>query len=228
MRGLSHGFAVVGVVALGALAVPLTASSGPRPSSGTDVATTVRNVTCHSGQILTGFYGNVTVPKGNYCELLQAVVEGNVFASGAKQLGIDHSVITGNVTANRVTDNGWICGSQIAGYVSINHAYFNSDTTTSPGTWVIGDPGTFGGVTYCGNTSFDQVPGNAIEGSLTFVGNASGGAITDNDIEGALNCTGNAPPLTGSGNQVDGPNTGQCSTFGGGTDDDTLSPGDND
>jgi hypothetical protein len=72
------------------------------------------------------------------------------------------------------------------------------------------------------------VPGNAIEGTLNFVGNASGGAISDNDIEFALTCTGNAAPLTGTGNQVDGQNSGQCSTFAGRTVDDSLSPGDND
>jgi hypothetical protein len=43
-----------------------------------------------------------------------------------------------------------------------------------------------------------------------------------------VTCTGNTAVLTGSGNQVDGLNSGQCSAFGGGTDDDTLSPGDND
>ena len=228
MRGLSYGLVVVGMLGLGAAVLPLSQSASAARSATGVTTPTVHNVTCHSGQILTGFYGNVTVPKGNYCELLQAVVEGNVYANGALQLGIDHSVITGSVTANRVTDNGWICGSAIAGNVTIDHAFFNSDTSTSPGTWVIGDPGLFGGVSYCGNSSFDQVPGNAIEGTLNFVGNASGGAISDNDIELALTCTGNAAPLTGSANQVDGPNSGQCSTFAGGTDDDSMSPGDND
>jgi hypothetical protein len=226
---LNHGLVVVGILGLGAAALPLTASSNAAREATHSAATAgVHDVTCHSGQILTGFFGNVTVPKGNYCELLQAVVEGNVFANGALQLGIDHSVITGNVTANRVTDNGWICGSQIAGNVTIDHAVANPETATSPGTWVIGDPSLFGGVSYCGNTGFDQVPGNVIEGTLNFVGDASGGAISDNDIEGALTCTGNAAPLAGTGNQVDGLNAGQCATFAGGTDNDTLAPGDND
>lgn len=221
---------VIGMAAVAALgvALPAAAATSQAPSAAVPTPPKQPNVTCHSGQILTGFFGNVTVAKGNYCELLQAWVEGNVVADGAKQLGIDHSVITGSVVADDVKDNGWICGSAIAGGVTIEHAYFNPDTTFSPGEWVIGDPGTFGGTSYCGNTSYDQVPGNSIEGAVNFIDNASGGAISDNDIEKALTCTGNAAPLTGAGNQVDGTNSGQCSAFGGGTDDDSLSPGDND
>ena len=229
MRGMSHGVMVVGILGIGAIVLPLSASSSSgRSVTGSAATLAAHNVTCHSGDVLTGFFGDVTVPAGNFCYLLQAVVEGNVVANGATQLGIDHSVITGNVTANRVTDNGWICGSQIAGNVTIEHASSNPETTNSPGTWVIGDSSLFGGVSYCGNTGFDQVPGNAIEGGLTFVSNASGGAISDNDIEHALTCTGDAGSLTGGGNQVDGLNSGQCSAFGGGTDDDSVSPGDND
>lgn len=228
MRATSPGLTVVGILGVGALVLPLTASSTVGGSTTGSTTLAAHDVTCHSGDVLTGFFGDVTVPAGNFCFLLQAVVEGNVVANGATQLGIDHGVITGNVTANRVTDNGWICGSQIAGNVTIEHASLNPETTNSPGTWVIGDSSLFGGISYCGNTSFDQVPGNAIEGAVTFVSNASGGAISDNDIEHALTCAGNAAPLTGSGNQVDGLNSGQCSAFAGGTDDDTLSPGDND
>lgn len=230
MRGsVLRGLVVVGSVgAIAALAPATAATASSKGVAATGSPAAPPSVVCHSGQVLTGFYGSVTVPRNNYCELLQAVVEGNVTANGATQLGIDHSVVTGNVTANNVKDNGWICGSQIAGTVTVEHAYYKPDTTYSPGTWVIGDPGTFGSSTYCGNTSFDQVPGNAIEGGLTFIDNASGGAISDNDIEKALTCTGNAMPLTGSGNAVDGANTGQCSAFGGAPDTDTTSPGDND
>jgi hypothetical protein len=232
MKGVWKRSAVaMAAVGLVGAAVPASAAStGPAQGSQSQTQSPPKqpNVTCHSGQILTGFFGNVTVAQNNYCELLQAVVEGNVVANGATQLGIDHSVITGSVTVNNITDNGWICGSQIAGAVTIQHSRYNPDTTYSPGTWDIGDPSPFGSATYCGNTSFDQVPGNVIEGELTFDDNASGGAISDNDIERALECTGNAPPLTGSGNAVDGPNTGQCSSFGGAADDDTTSPGDND
>ena len=197
---------------------PASSTAQPRP----------HNVTCHSGDILTGFFGNVTVAKDNFCELLQAIVEGNVTANDAVQLGIDHSTITGNVVATDVSDNGWICGSSIGGNVTITKTESNPETNFSPGQWVIGDTGTFGGAPYCSNTTLDQVPGNFIVGDLNFTNNKSGATISNNDIEDDLNCTGNAPPPTGTSNQVDGPNTGQCSTMGGGTDHDTTSPGDND
>jgi hypothetical protein len=190
---------------------PASSSSQPRP----------HDVTCHTNDILTGFFGNVTVAKDNVCELLQAIVEGNVTANDAVQLGIDHSTITGNVVATDVSDNGWICGSAIGGNVTISKTESNPEIANSPGQWAIGD------TSWCTN-SLDQVPGNFIVGDVNFTNNKSGASISNNDIEDDLNCTGNAPPPTGTNNQVDGPNTGQCSTTGGGTDNDTTSPGDND
>ena len=68
-------------------------------------------------------------------------------------------------------------------------------------------------------------------GATVITGNVTANRVTHistNDIERALTCTGNAPPLTGTGNQVDDVNSGQGSSFGGGTDNDSLSPGDND
>jgi hypothetical protein len=65
----------------------LTASSSVgRSATGSTATLSAHDVTCHSGQILTGFFGDVTVPAGNCCYLLQAVVEGNVVANGATQL----------------------------------------------------------------------------------------------------------------------------------------------
>jgi hypothetical protein len=225
---------VIGVLGVIGFALPAFVSATTHAVSATSAAAPAsdqhkpQNVTCHSGDILTGFFGNVTVAKDNYCFLLQAIVEGNVTANDAVQLGIDHSTITGNIVATEVSDNGWICGSAIGGNVTITKTESNPETANSPGQWVIGDSGSFGGTSYCGNTQFDQVPGNFIVGDLNFNNNKSGATISNNDIEDDLNCTGNAPPPTGTNNQVDGPNTGQCSTTGGGTDNDTTSPGDND
>ena len=110
--------------------------------------------------------------------------------------------------------------------MTVDKAMF--DAIDDPFTWVIGDSVGAPSNTNCGNPKFDPVPGNFIVGNLTFNGNASGGVISNNDIEGALNCLNNTPPSTGHSNQVDGSNTGQCAALGGGTDDDTTSPGDND
>jgi hypothetical protein len=212
------------VAALGVVALCGT-SAVTANAQGTNAAGAFPPVTCHSGDILTGFFGTVTVPQGNYCELLQATVVGNVIAqSGAVQLGIDNSQITGRVVATAITDNGWICGSRIGGDVVITQSLSNPETMNSPGLWDIGSPDP----AYCGATQFDPVPGNAIGGDLTFKNNRSGGALADNDVEVDFNCRGNNPPPAGSNNQVDGNTSAQCAALAGGTDDDTTSPGDND
>jgi hypothetical protein len=91
------------------------------------------------------------------------------------------------------------------------------DATTDPFTWVIGDTDGAASLANCGDPRFDPVPGNFIVGGLTFDSNASGGVISNNNIEGALNWVNNTPPPSGSGNQVDGANTGQCAALSGGT-----------
>ncbi len=212
------------VVCLGVLAIAGASATNATAKVGGDTKDP-KPITCHSNDIITGIHGTVTIPKGNYCELLQATVVGNVIAErGAVQLGIDNSQITGHVSATAITDNGWICGSRIGGSVIITHSANNPDVTTSPGTWDIGSPDP----NYCGNTQFDPVPGNAIGGDLTFTKNASGGALANNDIEQDLTCSGNVPPPTGSNNQVDQHTSSQCAALKGGVDNDTTSPGDND
>lgn len=214
-----------------AVVIALSAAMVPAEAVGAATTVGVKNIVCNDANpIVTGFYQNVTVPKGQFCELLQAHLTGSLMANGAQQVGVDNSTIAGNINASGVTDNGWLCGSSIAGNVTITYAKFNSDMTTSPGQWVIGDPGLFGGVTYCGDTSFDPVPGNWVGGDLSFNHNASGGTISNNDLEEQLNCTGNSPLPTGTNNAVDGLNTGQCAALGGNTEasGDVTSPGDND
>src|SRR3984893_13231810 len=181
------------------------------------------SVTCHNGDILTGFFGNVTVAKDNDCELLQAIVEGNVTASDAVQLGIDHSTITGNVVATDVSDNGWICGSSIGGDVTITKTEGNPETNISPRHWVLGNSSR---TAVYQQMWLNRTQRSYIAGHINFTNNKSGATISNNDIEDDLNCTGNAPLPTGTNNRVDGPNTGQCSAPGGGTDNDTTSPGD--
>ena len=208
----------VAVLTLVASASLVASGPGARAASETP-----SNVTCHSGQVITGFYGNVAVPPGNYCELLQAIVEGSVTANGAKQLGVDNSTITGNISVNSVTDNGWICGSRIGGNITANYAVANPETVNSPGYWDIGyaDP------SWCGFTSFDPVPGNSIMGTLTVQHNKNGVKIGNDDIESKLTCGYNSPAPTGSNNQIDGTKTG-CASVTTGPDNDTSSPGDND
>ena len=94
--------AAVAALVIGTAAAPAGAAGAP-------------NAQCHSGDILTGTYNNVTVVPGNYCLVLGATVLGNIQANGAVQIGIDNSGVHGNVSANNVTQNGWVCGSTIGG-----------------------------------------------------------------------------------------------------------------
>ena len=134
-----------------------------------------------------------------------------------------NSTITGNISVNSVTDNGWICGSRIGGNITANYAVANPETANSPGYWDIGyaDP------SWCGFTSFDPVPGNSIMGTLTVQHNKNGVKIGNDDIESKLTCGYNSPAPTGSNNQIDGTKTG-CASVTTGPDNDTSSPGDND
>jgi hypothetical protein len=205
-----HG-ATVAALAISGLAIVLALSATPVR------AATPPNAKCHSGDILTGTYNNVVVPKGNFCLLLGATVLHNVTANGAVQLGIDNSKIGGNVEAHRVSDNGWLCGSTVGGNVDIANS---AQSSAEPGSWFIGD------ASWC-TPQFDPVPGNYIGGSLHFNHNASGGSISNNDIERDLACEKNTPPPTGANNAVDHKATGQCAALAGGVDD-SASPPDSD
>lgn len=209
------GLLVVGLAVLASVPV-FTAKGAAASGSG--------KVVCHSGDIIEGTVESVTVPSGNYCELLRATVEGSVTAdSGAIQLGIDDSTIMRGVTSEGVTDNGWVCGSTIHGNITILHSASNPDANTgnSPGDWAIGDP------SWC-VAQFDPQPGNVLYGNLNFYDNQSGATMTDNDIEGSLACVRNTPAPTGSGNTVDGSASGQCVSLGGSPDTDANSPPDSD
>jgi hypothetical protein len=176
------------------------------------------NVVCHSGDILEGTYHNVAVAKGNFCLVLGATVTGDVQANNALQIGIDNSSIGGNVQANNVTGNGWVCGSTIGGNVDVGNNAANS--AASPGTWFIGD------ASWC-IPQFDPQPGNYVAGNLQFHNNATGGVISNTDVEANLDCHSNTPSPTGSNNAVDGSAKGQCAALAGGADD-SASPPDSD
>ena len=177
------------------------------------------NVQCHSGDILEGTYNNVSVAKGNFCLLLGATVLGNVMANNSEQIGIDGSNIGGDVQANNVTDNGWLCGSTVGGNVEVGNA---GQSSAPPGSWFIGD------ASWCNFLPFDAVPGNSIGGNLNFHNDASGGFISNNDIEHNLDCHNNALAPSGSNNAVDGTSSDQCAGMDGAPDSDTLSPADSD
>jgi subtilase family serine protease len=199
-----------------------------------------QNVTC-SNQQLTGTYHDVNVPKGAWCDLSGATVQGNFHADQTSGVGISGSTINGDVQINHATGAtdpshpgaNVICGSTLGHDLQVQNS--------NPGVaWSIGGQG-------CGNTiAHDaQVQNNA--GPLTFsnnnvghdlqvqnnagpltvsnntVGhdvqihnNRTGAIVSGNQVSHDLQCQGNGP-ISGSGNTAGGHAQGQCSTRGGGS-----------
>ena len=137
--------------------------------------------------------GDVIVPQGAWCDLIDASVTGDLKVDGTG-IRVAGSTINGNLDVTNVqaaTDplssgTNVVCNTTIKGNVVVH-----GSARSAP--WNLG---------LCG--------ANAIDGSLTFTGNAaSGNSLTGNTIAGALACAGNGS-VTASGNKVKGRSEGQC------------------
>ena len=110
----------------------------------TTLTTRVRNtLTCSDEQINgTTIAGNLLVPRGQWCDLVDVTIHGNLRAQAAIGLRVDRSTIVGNLTARatqRAADplssgTNVICGGRIGGSLTILGSAF-----TSP--WNIGSCG---------------------------------------------------------------------------------------
>jgi beta-glucosidase len=152
------------------------------------------DVSCANEQLSAAMVqGNVTVPRGAWCDLIDTSIAGNlqVEGTGARIAG---STIKGNLTVGAVRDAAdplssganVLCNTTVGGNVVVQGGGRNA-------AWDLGR---------CG--------GNTIKGSVTFVGNAaSGNSITGNTIGGNLICISNGG-VVASGNTVKGRAEGQC------------------
>ncbi len=151
------------------------------------------DISCSNQQFnATTINGNLTVPQGAWCDLVDVTVKGNVQLQRAAGIRIQNVTITGNLQAENTAgaadplsaNVNIICNSTIAGNVEIHNS-------ASGAPWNIGG---------CG--------ANTIGGNVHFHNNdANGNTIAANTVQGNLQCEQNGT-LGGSGNTVVGKN--QC------------------
>ena len=156
------------------------------PSSGT--------VTCDDTQLSAAqVLGNVVVPPGAWCDMIDSSVTGSVTVAG-DGLRIADSTIGGSLVALGVRNAddplsagaNVVCGTTIGGDLVIEDS-----ARSAP--WNVGQ---------CG--------GNTVTGSVTFRGNAgNGNVLSGNSIKGSLACTGSGS-VAAAGNKVKGRTEGQC------------------
>jgi beta-glucosidase len=152
------------------------------------------NITCNNAQLSAAMVaGNVTVPSGAWCDLIDTSIAGNLQVSGTG-VRIAGSTIKGNLVIGGVraaadplsAGANVVCNTTVDGNVVVT----GSNRSAS---WNLGS---------CG--------GNTVQGNVTFNGNsASGNSLTGNTIGGNLVCQGNGS-IAASGNKVKGHTEGQC------------------
>ena len=140
----------------------------------------------------TTINGNLTVPQGAWCDLVDVTVNGNLMLQQTAGVRIQSVTVNGNLqAANSAGANDplsanadIICNSTISGNAEVHNS-------------ASGVPWNIGG---CG--------ANTIGGNLQFHNNAANGnTISNNTVRGNLQCQQNGT-LTGSGNTTTGKN--QC------------------
>ena len=154
------------------------------------------NLTCDDQQLSAVMVqGNVTVPRGAWCDLIDTSVAGNLQVNGSG-IRIAGSTIKGSLDIDGVRDaadplssgTNVVCNTTVGGNLTLQ-----GSARSAP--WNLG---------LCGS--------NHIHGDVTFAGNAaSGNSLTGNSIGGNLVCLSNGSIAT-SGNTVKGRTEGQCGT----------------
>jgi hypothetical protein len=164
----------------------------------TTLAGAPRNITCTNQQFnATTVSGNLTVPQGRWCDLVDVTVNGNLEMSGSAGVRLDNVTVSGNVIAQGTqdaadplsADANVICGSTVGRNLLVQDS-------TAASAWSIGA---------CG--------GNTVHGNVEFSGNAArGNEISGNTVGGNLNCTANGG-VSGKGNTAK-KLQGQCASLG--------------
>jgi hypothetical protein len=147
------------------------------------------NVTCSNGQLnATTISGNLSVPKGSWCDLVDVTVNGNLQIQNGSGVRLAGSTINGNLQLQNTTGAAdamssganVVCNTKVTGNVQIQNSGSGSP-------WHLGD---------CGP--------NWIGGNLQFQNNAgTGNTISRTTVQGNLQCQGNHD-VSGTGNTVTG------------------------
>jgi hypothetical protein len=157
---------------------------------------TTSTLTCDDEQLsATVVSGNVMVPGGDWCDVIDTTVTGNLMlGAGSVGLRVTESTVDGNITSTgtvKAADplsagSDMICSTTVKGTVSI----LLSGKTVP---WNLGQ---------CG--------GDTIGGNVTFAGNAAAGnSITGTSVAGNLSCVADGSVTTG-GNTVTGRTSAAC------------------
>jgi hypothetical protein len=135
------------------------------------------NITCSNEQLnATTIYGNLTVPKGAWCDLVRVTVNGNVLLRQTAGVRLAGSAVNGNVQVDNTSDASdamssganVICNTTIGGNLLVQ-----GSASGSP--WHLGSCGT---TTVNGNVLFNRNGG-------------SGNTIANAVVKGNLICQGN-------------------------------------
>src|SRR5688500_12425542 len=184
--------AAVACAALGAVALPATASAEETDCVGSIGAATV---------------DNLRVPDGATCELDGTFVKGTIKVETDATLRARSVRVIGNVqgeNAARVV----VESSEIGGQVQVKQGG-GAEVTESR---ITGD------VQLDENSGQTQrVADNDIGGSVQVMKNFGGVEFSTNIIDGNLQCKENEPPPTGGGNDVHGNAEDQCAALAGGS-----------
>jgi hypothetical protein len=210
----------VAALANGASVAPGGQDQGDQNSQGDEGGGAPGHTSCTGTMSFASIVGDLVVPRGATCTLVDSVVSGNVHAQGAVTLsgatiggdlvvdrggplklgrdaGGEPSIVEGNLDLNDSPAGAAsvLCGSTVDGDV---HVANNRSQTLI---------GATGGCT-AGNTfGHDvQVQGNRVAG-------LAAAAINGNTIGHDLQCDGDSLAPTGGGNTVGGRALGQCAGF---------------
>jgi hypothetical protein len=146
-----------------------------------------KNITCSNSELnATTIPGNLTVPTGSWCDLVDVIVNGNLQAQNGAGLRLQGSTVNGNLQAQATTaatdplssGANVVCNTKVTGNLQLQ--------SSGPGSpWHIGGCGP---VTVGGNLQFQS---NA----------ATGNTISLATVTGNLQCQG-TQDVSGSGNTV--------------------------
>lgn len=152
------------------------------------------SVTCDDEQLSAVMVqGDVVVPPGSWCDVIDSSVAGNLLFSGSG-LRVAESTVGGNL----VSLSARSAADPLSYGVNVV-----CDTTVGGNLLVLGSARS-------APWNLGQCGGNTVDGNLTFRGNAaSGNTLTGNTVRHNLSCSG-AGSVAADGNKVKGRAEGQC------------------
>ncbi|HSF61735.1 MAG TPA: hypothetical protein VLA69_08565 [Gaiellaceae bacterium] len=180
---LTTAAAVVGVAAVGLLAVPATADD--RICRGSIGATTIDD--------------NVRVPRGAPCTLMRTYVKGNVIVSANVTLVATRVRVDGNVQAERARRVVVQTSSRIDGDVQDRGGAVSVLSSTIDGN-----------IQLKTNAGPIVVNRNRVNGDIQLFSNRGRKDVRQNRVDGNLQCKSNRPAPVGGANVVGGNKEDQC------------------